>query len=162
MGSLGPIHWIIVAVVVLLLFGGRGKLSGIMGDAAKVVSPFGARGGNTGIADARVAQAEAGSRAAQAHFDGVVLNALRETETALNLYARELDRRAALQAARDQSAEVAQQARQLYQRGKTGYLEALDAERNLAASEAALAASQALLVDEQVQLFLALGGGWQP
>lgn len=117
---------------------------------------------NTGIADARVAQAEAGSRAAQAHFDGVVLNALRETETALNLYARELDRRAALQAARDQSAEVAQQARQLYQGGKTGYLEALDAERNLAASEAALAASQALLVDEQVQLFLALGGGWQP
>ncbi len=27
-------HWAIVAVIVLLLFGGRGKLSGIMCDAA--------------------------------------------------------------------------------------------------------------------------------
>ena len=40
MGSLGPIHWIIVAVVVLLLFGGRGKLSGLMGDAAKGIRAF--------------------------------------------------------------------------------------------------------------------------
>ena len=40
MGSLGPIHWIIVAVVVLLLFGGRGKLSGVMGDAAKGIKAF--------------------------------------------------------------------------------------------------------------------------
>lgn len=40
MGSLGPIHWIIVAVVVLLLFGGRGKLSSLMGDAAKGVKAF--------------------------------------------------------------------------------------------------------------------------
>lgn len=40
MGSLGPIHWIIVAVVVLLLFGGRGKLSGLMGDAAKGIKAF--------------------------------------------------------------------------------------------------------------------------
>jgi sec-independent protein translocase protein TatA len=40
MGSFGPIHWIIVAVVVLLLFGGRGKLSGIMGDAAKGIKAF--------------------------------------------------------------------------------------------------------------------------
>ena len=40
MGSLGPIHWIIVAVVMLLLFGGRGKLSGIMGDAAKGIKAF--------------------------------------------------------------------------------------------------------------------------
>lgn len=40
MGSFGPIHWIIVAIVVLLLFGGRGKLSGIMGDAAKGIRAF--------------------------------------------------------------------------------------------------------------------------
>jgi sec-independent protein translocase protein TatA len=40
MGSFGPIHWIIVAVVALLLFGGRGKLSGIMGDAAKGIKAF--------------------------------------------------------------------------------------------------------------------------
>jgi sec-independent protein translocase protein TatA len=40
MGTFGPIHWLIVAVVVLLLFGGRGKLSGLMGDAAKGIRAF--------------------------------------------------------------------------------------------------------------------------
>jgi len=40
MGAFQPIHWIIVAVVVMLLFGGRGKLSAIMGDAAKGVRAF--------------------------------------------------------------------------------------------------------------------------
>ena len=40
MGSFSPIHWIILAVLALLLFGGRGKLSGIMGDAAKGIRAF--------------------------------------------------------------------------------------------------------------------------
>ncbi|HEV2363446.1 MAG TPA: twin-arginine translocase TatA/TatE family subunit [Caulobacteraceae bacterium] len=40
MGSLSPIHWIIIIAVVLLLFGGRGKLSGLMGDAAKGIRAF--------------------------------------------------------------------------------------------------------------------------
>ena len=33
-------HWLIVAVVVLLLFGGKGKLSNLMGDAAKGIRAF--------------------------------------------------------------------------------------------------------------------------
>jgi sec-independent protein translocase protein TatA len=40
MGAFTPLHWLLVAVVVLLLFGGRGKLSGLMGDAAKGVRAF--------------------------------------------------------------------------------------------------------------------------
>jgi len=40
MGTFGPIHWVILGVVVLLLFGGRGKLSGLMGDAAKGIRAF--------------------------------------------------------------------------------------------------------------------------
>lgn len=40
MGTFGIWHWLIVAVVVLLLFGGRGKLSAMMGDAAKGVKAF--------------------------------------------------------------------------------------------------------------------------
>ena len=40
MGSLSIWHWMIVIVVVMLLFGGRGKLSGIMGDAAKGIRAF--------------------------------------------------------------------------------------------------------------------------
>ncbi len=40
---MGALHWshiLLVAVVALLLFGGRGKLSAIMGDAAKGVKAF--------------------------------------------------------------------------------------------------------------------------
>ena len=33
-------HWLIVLVVVAFVFGGRGKLSGIMGDAAKGIRAF--------------------------------------------------------------------------------------------------------------------------
>ena len=40
MGAFGIWHWLIVGLVVLLLFGGRGKLSGLMGDAAKGVRAF--------------------------------------------------------------------------------------------------------------------------
>ena len=116
---------------------------------------------NTGVVRAHIAQANAGADAALARFDGTVLTALRETQTALEVYARELDRHAALQAARDDSATVADQARRLYRSGRTGYLDALDAERGLASSEATLAASDAELADDQVTLFLALGGGWE-
>ena len=40
MGSMSWIHWVIVIGIVALLFGGRGKLSGIMGDAAKGIRAF--------------------------------------------------------------------------------------------------------------------------
>ena len=40
MGALQPIHWIVLLVVVVVLFGGRGKLSGLMGDAAKGIKEF--------------------------------------------------------------------------------------------------------------------------
>ncbi|MFN3559546.1 MAG: twin-arginine translocase TatA/TatE family subunit [Brevundimonas sp.] len=40
MGSFSIWHWAIVALIVVVLFGGRGKLSSIMGDAAKGVKAF--------------------------------------------------------------------------------------------------------------------------
>jgi sec-independent protein translocase protein TatA len=40
MGSFSPWHLLIFALVALVLFGGRGKLSGIMGDAAKGIRAF--------------------------------------------------------------------------------------------------------------------------
>ncbi len=115
---------------------------------------------STSSARAHIAQAEAGTAASLARFDGVVLNALRETETALTNYARELDRNAALKAARDQSALASNQAGRLYRFGRTDFLTTLDAERTLASTEAAVAASDAALATDQVTLFLALGGGW--
>ena len=40
MGSMSIWHWIIVLAVVLLLFGGRGKVSQLMGDFGKGLSAF--------------------------------------------------------------------------------------------------------------------------
>jgi len=115
---------------------------------------------NNGVARARIAQAEASTAAALADFDRTVLGALRETETALTVYARELDRNAELRVARDESAEALRIARRLQAGGAAGSLDVLDAERSLAAAEAVLAASDSLLSTQQIAIFLALGGGW--
>jgi NodT family efflux transporter outer membrane factor (OMF) lipoprotein len=115
----------------------------------------------TSSARVHIAQAEANTAGTLAKFDGVVLNALRETESALTVYARELDRHAALKASRDQSALAAQQAGKLYQFGRVDFLSRLDADRALATAESAVAASDAQLATDQVNLFLALGGGWE-
>jgi sec-independent protein translocase protein TatA len=40
MGSLSIWHWMIVIAVGLLLFGGRGKVSDLMGDVAKGIKSF--------------------------------------------------------------------------------------------------------------------------
>jgi sec-independent protein translocase protein TatA len=40
MGSLSPIHWLIIAAVLLVVFARPGKLSGFMGDAAKGIRAF--------------------------------------------------------------------------------------------------------------------------
>jgi sec-independent protein translocase protein TatA len=40
MGSLSLWHWIVVIAVVLLLFGGRGKVSSLMGDFAQGIKAF--------------------------------------------------------------------------------------------------------------------------
>jgi sec-independent protein translocase protein TatA len=40
MGSFGPLHWLVVGAVVLILFGSKGKISDIMGDVAKGIKSF--------------------------------------------------------------------------------------------------------------------------
>ncbi len=40
MGSMSVWHWVIVLAVGLLLFGGRGKISELMGDFAKGIKSF--------------------------------------------------------------------------------------------------------------------------
>ena len=40
MGSLSIVHWVIIIAVALLLFGGRGKISSLMGDFAEGIKAF--------------------------------------------------------------------------------------------------------------------------
>ena len=115
---------------------------------------------NVFAARARIEQAGAGSDAALATFDQTVLVALQETETALANYANELDRRNALQSARDQAANAARLSRLRFDAGADSFFTVLDAERTLAAADAQLAASDALVTTYQIALFKALAGGW--
>lgn len=116
---------------------------------------------NIAVARARIRQAEASAQAAVARFDGTVLGALEETETALSNYGRELDRQSALRSARDAAATAARLARKRFENGADSFLSLLDAERTLADAEATLAASDARVAGFQITLFKALGGGWQ-
>jgi NodT family efflux transporter outer membrane factor (OMF) lipoprotein len=116
---------------------------------------------NPAPARARIAGAEADSRAALATFDGTVLTALQETETALSAYGRALERRTALQAAHDEAEAVVRIARARQTEGDINSLDLLDAERTFADAQAALATADAAIAEAQVNLFRALGGGWQ-
>ena len=53
MGSMSIWHWILVLAVGLLLFGGRGKISDLMGDFAKGIKSF-----KKGLAEDEKAEAE--------------------------------------------------------------------------------------------------------
>jgi NodT family efflux transporter outer membrane factor (OMF) lipoprotein len=116
---------------------------------------------NTLVANAQIQQARAAASGALAGFDGAVLNALKETEQALSAYGSELDRHAALAEARAQAAEAARFAELRFTAGRASFLDVLDARRTLIAAEGALAASDELLVSNQITVFKALGGGWE-
>jgi NodT family efflux transporter outer membrane factor (OMF) lipoprotein len=111
-------------------------------------------------ARARIAASRANAAASLADFDGTVLRALEETETALSAYSREIQRNAALAAARDGAASAARISQARQREGQIDFLAVLDAERTYADTQAELAESTARLVDKQIDLFRALGGSW--
>jgi len=110
---------------------------------------------------ARVAQAQASTKAALATFDGTVLRALQETETALSAYSHVIERRQALRAATEQARIASNISRAQLREGRVDFLTVLDAERTLAGAEADLALSDAQVAEAQIELFRVLGGGWQ-
>jgi NodT family efflux transporter outer membrane factor (OMF) lipoprotein len=115
---------------------------------------------NQSGARAKIAGARADTQASLATFDGTVLTALRETETALSAYSHDLDRRTALKAAYDQAERAAVITRAQQHEGAVNSLDLLDAERTFADAQAALAQIDAQIADDQIDVFKALGGGW--
>ena len=116
---------------------------------------------NVLVARAEVIQAKAQASSSIASFNSVVLSALKETEQALTTYDAELARHAALVAGRDDNQRAFALAKIQLQHGSIGFPDLLVTERSLDAAEADLAASDQALVDDQVAVFQALGGGWQ-
>jgi NodT family efflux transporter outer membrane factor (OMF) lipoprotein len=110
---------------------------------------------------ARVRQAKAEQVAALASFDQVVLTALKETEQALSLYSAALDTRQSLGEARDKVQAAYRMAHDQFLAGSISSLDVLTTEQLLVSVNAAVAASDAALVQDQIAVFKALGGGWR-
>jgi NodT family efflux transporter outer membrane factor (OMF) lipoprotein len=115
---------------------------------------------NQAAARARIRQARAETAAALARFDSVVLTALKETEQSLALYGAALANRAALADAQAQAHRAFAMAQDQFLAGSLSTLDLLAAEQSLVAADGAIAASDASLVQDQIAVFKALGGGW--
>ncbi|MCJ2187676.1 efflux transporter outer membrane subunit [Novosphingobium beihaiensis] len=116
---------------------------------------------NRPVVKARIAAAGAQTDADVARFDSAVLEALRGTETALETYARGRERAEALRRAAASAQVSADQAGKLFHFGRSDFLSLLSAQGALAAAQVNYAAAQSELVNQQIAVFLALGGGWQ-
>lgn len=116
---------------------------------------------NQSAARARIREAKASTRLALANFDGVVLGALRDAETALNVYVHDLQREDSTRRARDEAERAVRDSERLQTAGRATSLAVIDSQRAYAASEQTLAQLETELAQDQVALFLALGGGWE-
>ena len=110
---------------------------------------------------ARIREAEAATQGALASFDGVVLNAVRETQTSLVQYTAALQRRDALAEADASAKTAADQTHQFFAAGRESFLADLQATRTYTDVRAQLAAANTQVAMSQIDLFLALGGGWE-
>ncbi len=110
---------------------------------------------------ARVRQAKAAQAAALASFDAVVLTALKEVEQALSLYGAALANAQALGEARNRINAAFGIATAEFGEGSVSNLDLLTTEQSLVAIDAAVAAADATLIQDQIAVFKALGGGWR-
>ena len=105
--------------------------------------------------------AEARADEARANYDRTVLTALEDVDNSLVAFNRQRDRVEKLLVQATESRRAAELAKLRYDAGRTDYLELLDAERTQLAAEDQLAEAEAGINLRAVQLYKALGGGWE-
>jgi NodT family efflux transporter outer membrane factor (OMF) lipoprotein len=116
---------------------------------------------NVLVARAHIRQARSTADADLANFDGVVLNALKETEQALTAYATDQEQQAALTEAQTRSERAFHLADSLYRAGSISYLEQITAQQTLTDAQQKVAQSDLQVAVDRVNLFKSLGGGWE-
>ncbi|WP_428332554.1 efflux transporter outer membrane subunit [Novosphingobium sp.] len=109
---------------------------------------------------ARVRAANADADAALARFDGTVLAALRETETALAAYAEDHNRAVSLDQALASAAQETADTQRLRAAGRSPLAASIGAAQSTLVARAAQANAREAIAMDQVNVFLALGGGW--
>lgn len=114
---------------------------------------------NFGRIRAGIDLADAQQKEAYLAFEKAVLEALRETETALTRYLQEEMRRQSLARSVADQRESVRLSQLRYREGVISFLDVLDAQRALYASELELARSQAAASINLIAVYKALGGG---
>lgn len=109
---------------------------------------------------ARIDQAGAERDAALSRYQGVVLGALRDAESALTRYSRQIETVAARQRAVDSAERAAALAALRYREGAASSLETLDADRQRLAADDQLNAAKVDLSTDYVALQKSLGLAW--
>ena len=109
----------------------------------------------------RIAVQSAVQEQALIAWEKSVLTALEDVENAMSAYASGRARVDARRSAATAAANAAELARIQYQAGKTDFQNVLETERTLLTAQDNLASAEADVLTAVIQLYKALGGGWQ-
>jgi NodT family efflux transporter outer membrane factor (OMF) lipoprotein len=115
-----------------------------------------------GAVRSQIAAEQARTAQLIASYEQAVLLALEEVEVAMVSYQKEISRRARL----NESVDATQRSLELvltqYTSGLTDFQNVLDTQRSLLLREDDLASSEGIVIRNLVDLYRALGGGWDP
>jgi NodT family efflux transporter outer membrane factor (OMF) lipoprotein len=115
-----------------------------------------------GAVRSQIAAEQARTEQLLANYERAVLLALEEVEDALVAYDTEVRRRARLAESVDATQRSLDLVLTQYRSGLTDFQNVLDTQRTLLAREDELAASKGIVIKSLVDLYRALGGGWDP
>lgn len=116
---------------------------------------------NYGTLSAQLHSANATQAEALATYRKALIAALSDVERTVSAYQHQQEYRTALQKTVAQNEKAATVVRQRYKAGLSSYLEVLDAERTLYASQTQSTQADALYAQNVVAVYKSLGGGWQ-
>jgi outer membrane protein TolC len=115
---------------------------------------------NRGQINANIEVKTAQEQQALLKYDQVILQAIEQVENSLVAAQQEMQRTQALIASRNQRQNALKHAHSLYREGQTGVLPVLDVERGFLSAELSLVDSQLQNTFNVIQLYTAMGGGW--
>lgn len=115
-----------------------------------------------GLRAANIDRSKARTQAALAEYEETVLVALRDVESALTAYRHDQVRRETLARLVDDNEKAVDIAQRQYVQGLITLLDVLEVQRNLYASQDALAQAVHAVWSDLVSIYKSLGGGWQP
>ncbi|EUJ09641.1 efflux transporter, outer membrane factor lipoprotein, NodT family [Methylophilaceae bacterium 11] len=117
---------------------------------------------NAGRLDAKVDQATAKQKQALASYQGAVQTAFQEVNNALVNLRQYKSVEAIAQSKQETAKKILEVSQNRYKSGYSAYLEVLDAQRSYYEATQSFVQSRQNVLTASVDLFKALGGGWQP